>query len=152
MSRRFRRRPPLWLGLMTCLIAAFLVRGWLTPQDDQRDIPPGLAKVQEVVDGKTLMALSASAPGPPQRIRLLGVALTDERAAAQWLNDAVAGQTIRIELDKRRRAGDGAQLAYVYLGPMFINAELIRRGWATHDAYPGDSASHARTLNEASKK
>lgn len=86
------------------------------------------------------------------RVRLLGVKIGDDAQARKWLATNVLGQRIHIERDKRRRTMDGAQLGYVYLGDVLINAELIRQGLARHDSYPGDSESYARRLRKAALK
>jgi hypothetical protein len=150
MSRRFRRRPSLWLAIG--IAVALAGRSWLDQRDEVSTVLPDEAVVLAVVDGQTLELAPLDNSRPATRVRLLGIQVVDDVAARQWLAANLANQTVRIELDKRRRATDGAQLAYVYLGPTFVNAELIRRNWARHEPYPGDSASHARLLREATRK
>lgn len=152
MSRRFRRRPPLWLWLALGIVAALVGRGWLDWRDEVPTLLPGEAVVLSIADGQTLEVAAENGGRPAVRVRLLGVRIVDDFSARQWLASNVVHQTVRIELDKRRRATDGAQLAYVYLGSMFVNAELISRDWATHEPYPGDSARHARLMREATPK
>jgi len=145
MSRRFRRRPPLWLWLALGIVTALVGRAWLTRPAEIATVLADDAVVLSIVDGQTLEVDSS----PATRVRLLGICVVDEVSAQQWLASNLINQTVRIELDKRRRAMDGAHLAYVYFGPMFVNAEMIRRGWARHEPYPGDSARHARLMREA---
>ncbi len=149
MSRQFRRRPPSWLWLVVGVAAALAGRAWLYPRDEVSTVLPDDAVVLSIMDGQTLEVAAQSATQPPTRVRLLGIRVVDNASAQQWLKSNLAQQTVRIELDKRRRATDGAPLAYVYLGPTFVNAELIRRGWARHEPYPGDSASHAKLMRVA---
>jgi endonuclease YncB( thermonuclease family) len=150
MSRRFRRRPPAWFWLALAIAAALAVRGLFQRSTVEPGIMPGEAVVSSVVDGRTLKV--AQAGKPFAQVRLLGVQVADDAQARQWLAANLAGQTIRIQRDKRRRASDGAQLAYVNLGDTLVNAELIRLGFARHDPYPGDSESYARRLREAALK
>lgn len=47
----------------------------------------------------------------------------------------VAGKTVRLEFDQRSRDKYGRLLAYVYVDNVFINAELIRQGYAQVSTY-----------------
>jgi endonuclease YncB( thermonuclease family) len=149
MSRRFRRRPSLWLWLALGIAVALAGRSWLDRRDEVSTVLPDEAVVLAIVDGQTLELAPQDNSRPATRVRLLGIHVVDDFSAHQWLASNLANQPVRIELDKRRRATDGTQLAYVYLGSTFVNAELIRSGWARHEPYPGDSTSHARLLREA---
>ena len=149
MSRRFRRRPPPWLWLTLGIAAALGGRCWLDQQGETSTLFLGDAIVSSVIDGQTLEIAARTEGQAAGRVRLLGIQVSDQASARDWLAANLIKKTVRIELDKRRRAPDGAQLAYLYLGSTFVNAELISRGWAKHAPYPGDSASHARRLREA---
>ena len=151
MSRRFQRRPPPWLWVTTGIILALAIRWWLGPHNRPVLLKPGTATVATAIDGRSV-TIATSPDDLPIRVRLLGVKLVDEEAARQWLLQNVVGETVGIELDKRRQDADGACFAYLYLGRKFINAELIRNGSAAYEAYPGDSTSHARLLREASAR
>jgi hypothetical protein len=105
-----------------------------------------------IIDGQTLEVAVQDEARKATRVRLLGIRVVDGASAHQWLASNLVHQTVRIKLDKRRRATDGAHLAYVYLGPIFVNAEMISRGWARHEPYPGDSARHASLMREATGK
>ncbi len=48
----------------------------------------------------------------------------------------VAGQTVRLELDVQPWDRDQRLLAYVYVGEVMINAELVRQGYAQVATYP----------------
>ncbi len=52
------------------------------------------------------------------------------RAAAALNRRLVLGQRVRLELDVQVRDRYGRLLAYVWLGEMMVNAELVRRGYA----------------------
>ncbi len=50
---------------------------------------------------------------------------------ASALNDSlVANRRVRLEFDVERRDRYGRLLAYVYVDSLFVNAELLRRGYA----------------------
>jgi micrococcal nuclease len=52
----------------------------------------------------------------------------------------VAGQTVYLETDVSETDRYDRLLRYVYLADgTFVNAELVRLGWATAKAYPPDT-------------
>jgi micrococcal nuclease len=54
----------------------------------------------------------------------------------------VAGKTVRLEYDERRRDKYGRLLAYVYVDSLFVNAELIRLGYAQVSTYKENQRHH----------
>ncbi len=52
------------------------------------------------------------------------------REAAEMNRRLVAGQRVRLELDVRARDRHGRLLAYVWVGDLMVNAELVRLGYA----------------------
>jgi micrococcal nuclease len=52
------------------------------------------------------------------------------REAASMNADLVKGRAVRIELDVQSRDRYGRLLAYVWVGDVMINAELVRLGYA----------------------
>jgi micrococcal nuclease len=52
------------------------------------------------------------------------------REATEANRRLVAGQTVRLELDREERDAYGRLLAYVYVGDVMVNAELIGHGYA----------------------
>jgi micrococcal nuclease len=54
----------------------------------------------------------------------------------------VAGKTVRLEFDARRRDNYGRLLAYVYVDNLFVNAELIRQGYAQVSTYKENQRYH----------
>jgi Staphylococcal nuclease homologue len=154
MGRRFRRRLPTWLGLALLLAGVVAFRWWTTPAERSPVLQAGSYRVVAIFDHGTIGVGDENTPNPKVvSVRLLGIGQsTDEIAAHRWLETNVLNRSVRLEFDKRRRAADGAALAYVYLGDLFINAELIRNGSARYDAYPGDSTSHAKMLRQATEE
>jgi micrococcal nuclease len=86
------------------------------------------------VDGDTIRVRYVS--GAIGRVRYIGID-TPERDAPceQRATDAnhrmVSGRRVRLVQDRDRRDRFGRLLAYVYAGDTFVNAELVRQGWAT---------------------
>jgi micrococcal nuclease len=54
----------------------------------------------------------------------------------------VAGKTVRLEFEARRRDLYGRLLAYVYVDGLFVNAELIRQGYAQVSTYKDNQRYH----------
>jgi micrococcal nuclease len=54
----------------------------------------------------------------------------------------VPGKTVRLEYDERRRDKYGRLLAYVYVDSLFVNAELIRLGYAQVSTYKENQRHH----------
>lgn len=97
------------------------------------------AKVTRVVDGDTV---EARVDGRTEDVRYIGVDTPESvkpdtpvecyaLAASHFNEDLVEGETVRLDFDAERRDVYGRLLAYVHLGNEFVNAELVRRGYAT---------------------
>jgi micrococcal nuclease len=54
----------------------------------------------------------------------------------------VAGKRVRLEFAERRRDKYGRLLAYVYVDSLFVNAELIRQGYAQVSTYKDSQRYH----------
>ena len=55
--------------------------------------------------------------------------------AASFNRALVAGRVVRLETDRESRDAYGRLLAYVYVGDVFVNAELVRAGMAESFAF-----------------
>lgn len=95
-------------------------------------------RVVRVVDGDTILV---QVDGRIERVRYLGVNTPELHHPARgeepggreaWAvnRELVAGRTVRLELDLQTRDRYGRLLAYVWVGPLMVNAELVRRGYA----------------------
>jgi micrococcal nuclease len=51
--------------------------------------------------------------------------------ASHFNERLVGGERVRLVFDREQRDVYGRLLAYVHLGDLFVNAELVRRGYAT---------------------
>lgn len=99
--------------------------------------------VTRVVDGDTIVV------GPEERVRLIGIDTPESvkpgtpvecfaREAGAFLEKLLEGRRVRLELDVEERDRYGRLLAYVYRRSdgLFVNAELVRRGYATVATFP----------------
>lgn len=105
--------------------------------------------VKKVIDGDTFWINDGSEKG--KKVRLIGIDAPESRNSGrkkigyfgkeskQYLTNRLKGKKVKLikdvsEVDRYRRV-----LAYVYLEDgTFINAELVREGYATAYTYPPD--------------
>lgn len=97
-----------------------------------------VGEVVRVVDGDTILVRLGERI---EKVRYIGIDTpeVDGRAGgpepgaaeAAALNRAlVEGRRVRLELDVQERDRYGRLLAYVWIGDLMVNAELVRRGYA----------------------
>ena len=92
--------------------------------------------------------------GREERVRYIGVDTPElashdcfaERAAA-FNARLVEDREVRLEPDAEERDRYGRLLAYVYAGDTFVNAELVRRGYAQPLTVP-PNVRHADELRD----
>jgi micrococcal nuclease len=110
----------------------------------------GTARVIAVLDGDTIVV------GGGEKVRYAGLNTPEThhpeklpeycgREAFEANRRLVAGKTVRLEYDERRRDKYGRLLAYVYVDGLFVNAELIRQGYAQVSTYK-DAQRHHETF------
>jgi len=102
--------------------------------------PPDVAKVTQVIDGDTIIIEGG------YRVRYIGIDTPEihprleaygmEALAANRM--LVEGKEVRLERDVSETDKYGRLLRYVYVGDVFVNAELVRQGLAEAKAYPPD--------------
>jgi len=94
--------------------------------------------VVRVVDGDTIHVRIGARV---EKVRYIGVNTPEVhhptkgeepggREAAEVNRRLVEGQAVRLELDVQERDRYGRLLAYVWIGDLMINAELVRLGYA----------------------
>lgn len=100
------------------------------------------AVVQRVLDGDTVVLVTG------ERIRYIGIDTPElhhpkkpvefyAREAKEFNRRMVEGKMVRLEFDVERHDKYGRLLAYVYLlDGTFVNAELIRQGYAQLLTFP----------------
>jgi micrococcal nuclease len=107
----------------------------------------GQAKVVAVLDGDTIVI------GGGEKVRYTGLNTPEThhpdklpeycgQAAFEANRRLVAGKTVRLEFDERRRDKYSRLLAYVYVDGLFVNAELIRQGYAQVSTYKENQRYH----------
>jgi micrococcal nuclease len=118
-----------------------------------KSLPPsrpstrGLAKVIAVLDGDTIII------GGGEKVRYAGLNTPEThhpdklpeycgQEAFEANRRLVAGKTVRLEFDARRRDHYGRLLAYVYVDSLFVNAELIRQGYAQVSTFKDNQRHH----------
>ncbi|MCJ7619220.1 MAG: thermonuclease family protein [Anaerolineae bacterium] len=105
--------------------------------------PPWMeARVTHVVDGDTI---EVEIEGHMYSLRYIGIECPEPGQygcdeATQANRQLVEGKTVRLAKDVSDTDQHGRLLRYVYLGDIFVNAELIRSGYATAWTYPPDVA------------
>src|SRR4029453_3014634 len=157
MTRPLRRgalRAPLFIALI--LVAVVVTRGCGSNGNHSEPSGAVSVKVTHVVDGDTV---AATVPGGDEEtVRYIGIDTPETvkpdtpvqcgGPQAHAVNERlVSGRAVTLRFDAARRGAYGRLLAYVYLPlrepgrrPLFVNAELVRRGLArTLTIPPNDS-------------
>jgi micrococcal nuclease len=141
------------LFVAAVLIALSLSRCGMNGDGSAEPSGPVSAQVTHVVDGDTI---DVSIDGEDDTVRYIGIDTPETvkpgtpvqcgGPRAHEVNERlVSGRTVRLRFDAERRDAYGRLLAYVYLPrpgrrPLFVNAELARRGLArTLTIPPNDS-------------
>jgi endonuclease YncB( thermonuclease family) len=128
-------------------LGTFIYSGRYTA--DGQPIPQGQttqAQVTRVIDGDTI---EVSIGGALYRVRYIGIDTPETVAPdrpvgcygpeASAANKAlVEGKTVTLEKDVSDVDQYGRLLRYVYVGSTFVNAELVRQGYAHAYTYPPD--------------
>ncbi|MCP4535887.1 MAG: nuclease [Chloroflexi bacterium] len=119
-------------GLVTLLTVLLTSCG---PADPTRISTGEYARVAFVVDGDTVELTDG------RRVRYIGVNTPETgqpyAANAKSLNEAlVTGQEVWLEIDTQESDVHGRLLAYIWIGDVFVNLELVRQGYANAYTVP----------------
>ena len=119
-------RKGLLFVLFFCISSAFI--GSYIKADD------GL-KVAKVIDGDTVVLENG------EHVRYIGMDTPEKgrpyyKEAKNENRRLVEGKKVRLEYDVGRTDQYGRTLAYAYAGDIFVNAELIRNGYAMIYTFP----------------
>ena len=119
------------------------------------------APVVRVVDGDTIRVGLSSGEEP---VRYIGIDTPESvkrgapvecfaKRASAYNERLVAGERVRLVYDIERRDRYGRLLAYVYRARdgLFVNAELVRRGYATAVTFPPNVA-HEREFRRLARR
>jgi micrococcal nuclease len=128
------------LGSAVVLVAAalLLLRPWEAAERGEDGPASANALVTRVVDGDTI---EVRLDGGVEDVRYIGVDTPETvkpespvecfgPQASAFNHRLVEGRRVRLVFGAERRDVYGRLLSYVYLGPRFVNAELLRRGLA----------------------
>ena len=146
-----RRRPG--IGAIALLAVALVLLARACSEEGEPGGPATAgqaesARVVRVIDGDTI---EVSIDGTTEDVRYIGVDTPESvtpgepvecfgRRAAELNERLVSGRTVRLRFDRERRDRYGRLLAYVYVGERFVNAALMRGGYArTLTIAPNDS-------------
>ena len=99
--------------------------------------PAGVAKVIQVIDGDTI-AIEGG-----YHVRYIGIDAPEKGEfcylESEQANKAlVEGKRVRLEKDISEKDRYGRLLRYVYVDDTFVNAQMVRKGYACAKAYPPD--------------
>ena len=119
-------RKALFFILFFCLSSAF-INGYIKADDD--------LIVTKVIDGDTIVLENG------EYIRYIGMDAPEKGRpyygeAARENKRLVDGKKVRLEYDVERIDRYNRTLAYVYAGDIFVNAELVRNGYAMIYTFP----------------
>lgn len=100
------------------------------------------ARVVGIIDGDTI---DVQIVGQVFRVRYIGMNTpeTGQPCAAEATNynaELVMGKSVTLVKDVSETDRYGRLLRYVYVGDIFVNAELVRQGYANAATYPPDVA------------
>jgi micrococcal nuclease len=108
---------------------------WWAMQTSEPPPPPAVpfgpgdtlsAQVSQVIDSTTIQV---DLDGGHEQVAYRGIEALGQ-SATEANRHLVQGQRVWLELDVPLRDGDGRLLAYVYVGDLMVNAELVRLGYA----------------------
>lgn len=99
--------------------------------------PSGVAKVTQVIDGDTIVIEGG------YHVRYIGIDAPEKDEpyyleAKQANEELVEGKKVRLEKDISNKDKYGRLLRYVYVDGTFVNAEMVRQGYACAKAYLPD--------------
>jgi micrococcal nuclease len=105
---------------------------------------PLTVRVTQISDGDTI---EVELQGRRERVRSIGIDTPETRhpnrgiepygpEATEANRRLVQRQMVRLEFDVQPRDQYGRLLAYVYVGEVMVNAELVRQGYALLSTYP----------------
>ncbi len=98
------------------------------------------ADVSRVIDGDTIVV---SMNGILYKVRFIGMDTPERgrpfyREATDKTKELVLGKRVRMVKDIRETDRYGRLLRYVYVDGVFVNAELVRQGYAVQATFPPD--------------
>ena len=151
MPRRRRLSRRHIIASLVAAIAAFVVaveRHHLPFSSFQQEALPTNARIERVIDGDTVQLADG------RHLRYIGLDTPEMRRheGNQWIENPqpfareamafnrrlVEGKAVRFEYDTQHFDKYNRLLAYVYLGDLMVNEELLRQGYAQLLTIPPD--------------
>ncbi len=151
-TMRARRTRTVIIVAVVAFAAGWLLHSALGPRPTRTDtLDPANGAFEalcvRVIDGDTIELLSG------ERVRYIGIDTPEMRPVEAWAEAATAAnrelveqEMVRLEPDVQERDRYGRLLAYVYVDGLFINEELVRRGYARVSTYPPNVRHEATFL------
>ncbi len=99
--------------------------------------PSNLVRVTRVIDGDTIVIENGN------HVRYIGINAPEHgqlyyREAMKFNEKLVNGKRVLLETDISDKDKYGRLLRYIYIRGTFVNAEMVRNGYARANAYPPD--------------
>jgi micrococcal nuclease len=140
------RFPAIWLGLA---LGVKPLGGYAPPQLAQQEAG---CVVSRVADGDTFYCRDA------RKVRLIGIDSPErrQRPFGDHARDALRrmlpeGTAVRLQRDVMLTDRYGRLLAYVWVGPTFVNEAMVRDGWAVLYTVP-PNVKYAERFSRAQKE
>jgi micrococcal nuclease len=128
------------LGAIALLVVGVVILLTTGGGNEESDVPAkrATARVLSITDGDTI---HVEIGGDDEKVRYIGIdtpesVIPDEapecfgKEASEANRELVEGETVRLVFGAERRDQYDRLLAYVYVGDTFVNAELVRQGFA----------------------
>jgi micrococcal nuclease len=146
------------LIVCTCVFTGYvIVRAFTGPSIDENE----LYQVTEVKDGDTF---NVKIGRHVETVRMLGIDTPETvdprkpiqcygKAASDETKHLLTEQSVRLKLNPDREEKDkyGRYLAYVFLGDVFVNEQLLKEGYAREYTF-GTPYQHQREFREIEKE
>lgn len=125
------RTTPIKAMFFTLILSASLIFTCSSAQAAQAEE----LRVAKVIDGDTIVLMNG------EHVRYIGIDTPEKGylyyGEAKRENERlVKGKTVKLEYDVGRTDKFGRTLAYVYVDNIFVNAELVKNGYAFIATYP----------------
>ncbi len=119
-------------------------------QDSVSADDDGTVHVTHIIDGDTMIISGG------EHVRLIGIDTPERgepyyREATQQLRELIEGKNIRMEKDVSERDRYGRLLRHIYVGDLWVNAEMIRAGYARFVTFPPD-VKHVRIFERLERE
>jgi micrococcal nuclease len=102
--------------------------------------PGEVGAVTSIVDGDTIFVGLIDGD---RLVRLIGINTAEpgspySQEATNAMAGLVNGKAVLLQRDVRETDDSGRLLRYIFLGTLFVNAEMVKQGWAKAVQYPPD--------------